>query len=210
MFKPFVVRNEGNVNLLNLRLAKSYQIGANPRQPWGVSAPANHERSWLDTEWNLWSDIDSTFALNALDGSNNVLLQKARVGDRAATELTTNPIRRTNANLGVAQSTLLAAPTPAPPRVGVSIPIGSPVGAYSSILRVIEDSVGQDETLQYTVLPGNVLQNAEAQSDPTLTLRFNVRESRLTNTYTQLTSPMVHDLVAGARPSCTRTLSPRA
>lgn len=197
VFKPFVVRNEGNVNLLNLRLAKSYQIGANPRQPWGVSAPANHERSWLDTEWNLWSDIDSTFALNALDGSNNVLLQKARVGDRAATELTTNPIRRTNANLGVAQSTLLASPTPAPPRVGVSIPIGSPVGAYSSILRVIEDSVGQDETLQYTVLPGNVLQNAEAQSDPTLTLRFNVRESRLTNTYTQLTSPMVHDLVAG-------------
>ncbi|MFQ3586140.1 MAG: PQQ-binding-like beta-propeller repeat protein [Fimbriimonadaceae bacterium] len=186
LFRSFNVRNEGNVNLLNLRLAKATTEGA-ATTPWGLFAPANHERSWLDTTLHLWSDIDARFALNNLAGNNRVLLQKARVGDRSPTSLTTNPIRRENALLDVVAGTLLPSPAPAEPRVAVSVPLGHPVGTYSTVLRVIED-VDNNESLQ---LQGGRPQ--ETYSDPTMTLRFNVRETRLTNDVTRNTAPMVAD-----------------
>ncbi len=199
LFKPFTVFNLGNVNMRQMRIAKMVNEGGVNIYPWGLFAPANHERSWLDTQFNLWSDIDATFAPPNpnVANYNRVILQKARVDDRAPTELTTNPRRRVNPNLNVfTESFLIPGLTPAPPRVSATIPIGFPVGSYVTTMRVIED-YDNDEALRYTILPGNVLQPAEPFSDPTFTLKFNVRESRLTNTFTRYTAPMVHDLTNG-------------
>lgn len=191
MYRPFVVRNEGNVNLLDLRLAKGTNTGAGI-STWGLFAPGNHERSWLDARFSMWSDIDATYAL-PYGGDNRVLLQKPRPGDRSGTTLTTSTVRRENAFLDVNQGPVNPAyPEPAPPRVGVTVPIGTPVGTYITTIRVIEDT-NRDESL---LVDAN--QNPrEAYSDPTFTLRFNVRESRVTNGFTPNTVAMVHNGLAG-------------
>lgn len=193
LYKPFVIRNEGNVNLLNLRIAKGTNTGgAGSIQSWGLFAPANHERSWLDTRFSLWSDIDAVYALQ-YGGANNPLLQKPRPGDRSGSTFTASTTRRENAYLDVNQGKINPAyPEPAPARVGVTIPIGTPVGTYITTMRVIEDFNG-DESLLVDA-NGNP---REAYSDPTFTLRFNVRESRITNGNTVNTAPMIHTGLAG-------------
>jgi len=191
LYKPFVIRNEGNVNLLNLRVAKGTNTGVGI-QSWGLFSPGNHERSWLDTRFSLWSDFDATYAL-PYGGNNTALLQKPRVGDRSGTTFSPSAIRRENVFLDVNQGAVNPAyPEPAAPRVGVSIPIGTPVGSYITTLRVIED-LNQDESMLVDA-NGNP---REAYSDPTFTLRFNVRESRVTNGFTPNTAPMIHNGLAG-------------
>lgn len=215
IFKTFTVFNEGNVNLTNLRLAKAYfdPIAA-VNLPWGMFSPANHERSWLDTTRDLWSDIDVKFAPQNPPYGNNVILQKPRVDDRSPTSLLVNPRRRTNENLNAVESYLFptsgpGAVLPNPPRVSATVPIGFPIGTYSSLLRVIEDG-DNNESLRYALLPGNVVQPDEAMSDPGFTLRFTVREGRITNTYTKYAPPMMQDLVAGGERFLHMNLQPAA
>ncbi len=201
MFQTFQVLNQGNTNLLNLRVAKSYDYGA-ALLPWGLYAPANNDRSWIDTQYNLWSDIDSRHALTP-----NVLLQKSRVGDRSPTDLLTNPIRRDNYNLGAISSWLLLTPAPAQPRMAVTVPLGTPVGSYLTDIFVIEDG-DVNESLEYD----NAAQQLprEIRTDPFLRLKFNVRETRLTNGHTQLAAPMVHGQVTGNEPFLHQNVQPTA
>lgn len=212
LFKPFVVRNEGNGNLLNLRMAKATNIAAT-FNPWPIYSDATEDLGWFDSMTNLWSDIDATYAI-----TSQVILQKSRVGDRSGTELATNPVRRPNANLGVTGLTSTGLPDafvttlngsggllypPKPPRVAVTIPIGFPVGTYSQVLRVIEDS-DVNESLKLSTAG----EGLETYSDPTLTLKFLVRETRMTTTTTKqpqtgagtpppMTAPMI-DNFAGS------------
>ncbi len=181
MFKPFVVENPGNVNLLNLRVAKATGQGASLLS-WGIFSSTVDEFGWLDARTSLWSDIDYTFARTA-----EVMLQKARVGDRSNSVLQTNPTMRVNGNLDTTGGRFLPAPFSDNPRIAVSLPIGFPVGTYSQVMRIIEDA-NRDESL---ALNGNVA--TEVFSDPTLTLTYKTRETRLTNDFTRLTAPMTDD-----------------
>lgn len=183
LFTPFRVFNDGNVNMLNVRLAHASNVPPGAPRPWPIFASGNHELAWLDSQWYVWSDIDPVFALTP-----QVIIQKARVGDRVSTELLTNPRRRDNQNLGVTAGTLLPGPTPAPPRLAVTPPLGMPVGTYSQIMRVIEDR-NNDLSLALD----NTNNGLEPYTDPTLNLVFKVRETRLTNNFTTNTAPMVDD-----------------
>ncbi|MBX3117812.1 MAG: PQQ-binding-like beta-propeller repeat protein [Fimbriimonadaceae bacterium] len=212
MFRPFNTLNEGNVNLLDLRIAKATNVGG-ARDPWQLMAPANHERSWLDGDIHLWSDIDSRFA-PVFGGSNAVGLQKARVGDRVGTALSANPEQRPNANLGAPGGPLLntAAFPPGPPRIAVSIPIGTPVGTYVTTMHVIEDP-NLDESLAMDV-SGRAL---EIYSDPTFTLTFKVREARLTNDSTRIyqtgnerNGPFIDNQLSGAENFISSNAQPAA
>jgi hypothetical protein len=205
LFKEFRVYNEGNVNMLDLRVAKATDTGGG-QTSWGLGASANNDAGWIDTMFNLWSDIDSRFALNNLAGNNRVLLQKARVGDRNATELFTNPIRRDNPNLGVIASALLPSPVPAPPRLAVTIPIGTPVGTYINTIRVIEDNSPSNDSLRLNGSGDPI----EIISEPALALKFTVRESRITNGFTANTAPMVHGGLTGNEPFLHQNLQPTA
>lgn len=212
LFGTFSAQNEGNVNFLNLRLAKGTQTGGGAFLPWPIGSMANSTSAYLDGSFHLWSDLDPilsgrTFApMGELSALAPVILQKPRVGDPAPNPLTTNPRRRENAFLGVLASppgaghpNLNPAVFPAQdPRVGVSLPIGFPVGRYSQTLRLIEQDLGSTSTVMPLNGTGNSL---VAYSDPTLTISFNVAEDRLTNrpenrvnSYTPLTAPMV-DLI---------------
>ncbi len=212
MFKSFNAVNEGNVNLLNVRIAKQYNTGAT-YEPWELFAPANHERSWLDGRIHIWSDIDSRFA-PTFGGSNAVLLQKPRVGDRSGTDLSVNPIRRFNGNTGATAGPLLNTGTFAPgaPRIAVSIPIGTPIGTYVTTMRVIEDA-NSDESLAID-LSGRA---QEIFSDPTFTLTFKVREGRLTNDATRIyqtgaerNGPFIDNTLAGTEAFISSNAQPAA
>lgn len=203
LFKSFQVYNEGNTNLLRVRVAKATDTGA-ALSSWGLYAPENSNASWIDSMFNLWSDIDARFALNNLAGNNRVLIQKARVGDRNPPELLTNPMRRFNANLNVIQSTLLPFPRPEAPKLSVTVPIGTPIGTYLTDIYVIEDD-SLNESLTFS---GS--SPIEAFSQPTMRLRFNVRESRLTNGFTQNTAPMMHGVLTGNEPFLHRHAQPAA
>ncbi len=198
MFQPFTVVNEGNVNLLNVRLAKQFDDPSGTGRvyrPVELYAPGQHELSWLDARYSLFSDLDPRFAATGLAGvdpSARAILQKARPGDPAPTKLSVNPMRRTNANLGVQASPLLnpSVYMPGDPKVGVAAPIGTPSGSYVRNLFAFED-IGNN---QYADAPS--LGQDEAYSEPPMTLKFNVRETRLTNTVTKKSAPLLEDLPA--------------
>ena len=225
LFQPFTVLNEGNVNLLNVRLAKVYAIGGT--QPWSIFSTTNDPLGWLDGSLDVWSDIDTIFAPEAKAGTgyNEVIVQKPRVSDTAPTQATANAIRRANPYLGttgyftpfgqsiplpdVANQTLVGSIgsqslkyPPVNPRVAVSVPLGMPAGAYSQTMRVIEKgttlglgvpwfSQNNDWWQTYNNAP-------ETFSDPTFTLNFNVRESRLTTSFTPFTAPMVDNAASAS------------
>ena len=144
LFKPFEVANDGNVNLLNLRLAKSTTEDDLALDPWQIMSPANEDLAYLSGTLDFWTDLDPAYApTKDISGDAPVILQKARVGSRAPRHLSPNPVALVNANLGLASDTprLPEATYPVgPPRLAATIPFGFPVGTYTGILRVIEDT----------------------------------------------------------------------
>lgn len=201
LFKPFEVANDGNVNLLNLRLAKATTDDAGATFfAWQILSPANENLAYIDGEFDLWSDMDPAYAPSrALTPDAPVILQKSRVGDRFARRLSVNPVSRINPYLGVTQE---AARMPeatypiGPARVAVTVPFGFPQGTYTELLRVIEDTVPGSNPASMALDLDPTNDNAlELYSDPTLRVIFKVRESRLTNTFVPRTSPFVDDIL---------------
>jgi len=193
IFQPFTVLNDGNVNLLDVRLAKSVNNGG--ITPWALGSSTNDGLAWLDGTLDLWSNFDTTFApsYGGLSTVNRQILPKARVGDTVPTQLRVNPTPRANPNIAGSFGPLTGAvPANSQPAVGVSIPLGFPSGTYSSQMRVIENGSWFNPALSNDVLDrtGNTF---EAFGDPTFNLTFNVRESRLTTRNTKNTAPQVDD-----------------
>jgi hypothetical protein len=227
MFREINVENQGNVNLLNLRVAKGEAISDGNYHPWFFSSVANDPLAWLEGGFatnagelytgNLWSDLDfqfSPWATLAVNPDRNVILQKPRVTDRVPTALTVNPRRRANPNIAAVDSALFNE-TRFPvrsPRVGVSVPIGFPSGRYGQRMRIIEntsESTGTGDRLTPTWSligdPWSGTNRAETASDPTFDLFFSVREARLTGYYTQKSDRMIDglDSTTGGTPTAT-------
>lgn len=194
LFKPITIRNEGNVNLINLRLAKFYNRGAG-LLPWEIFTANDHELTWLNGSLNLHASFDEQYALTPTP-----VLPKPRVGDSSGTTFGDIPFVRDNSNInatagflftpGVAGFPDVARETLARgPRIGISIPLGFPSARLSQIIRIFEDDNG-DESLSLD-LNDNAL---EAYADPTVVIRGTVRETRLTNGFTPRTAPMIDSL----------------
>ena len=169
-FKPFTLVNEGNVNMLDLRIAK--RIGQLPGPNYysvSFSSDANDPLAWLDGLPNIITNINPPYAFNngALDPAGNprATLHKARVGDRAGTQLTVPDVP-----YGVTP------PSNSQPVIGVAVPLGFPVGEYSQLINVVEDNRNFDQALLLDA-NGNPL---EAYTDPTMRVKFLNRETRLT------------------------------
>jgi hypothetical protein len=213
-FEPYGVLNEGNVNMLNVRTAKSLDDTTNGItrrfRPLELFAPGLHELAWLDGAVHLHTSLDPNYSNTGragFDASARMILQKARPGDLVPTRLSVNPIRRVNANVGSTGGTLLNSATfpPGDPQIGVSVPIGTPVGEYIRDIWVFEDTLGTNQSAAVPSLGPAIdlagfLNNdvLEPYSNPPLSLKFTVRESRLTNRPTSKSSPGVDNLVTGA------------
>lgn len=228
VYQPFSVRNDGNVNLTNLRLAKATNdTGAKQdNRMWAINPSSADPLAWLGAALkraggdldpgSLWSNIDAEFATpyGPSGNVNKVILPKPRVTDRVPTELVANPYPRANPNTGANGAAVnadgssnslntqtvpipFATPTSAlqfttgAPRVGVSVPLGFPVGDYSTQMRVVQSSPGfnlGESILEYD----QTRKIYEAYSDP-ITLTFKIRETRATNRVTPRTAPMLDD-----------------
>jgi len=219
LYKPISVRNDGNVNLVDLRMVKGYnEDNGFGTAPWPLRTADNDPLAWLSgalldntntlVPGDLWSNIDTTFAAPNLKGpstGNRVILPKPRITDRVPSELVANPFPRANPNLGTNGSSdpanrLNPSLDTTTPSVGISVPIGFPVGSYSSQIRVVEDEYDYRVAGDRTVFSDNQVldffntsRGYEAYSDP-ITLTFKVRESRMTNNNTPGTAPMIDDL----------------
>lgn len=210
MFQPFTVLNDGNVNMLNVRLSKAFdrQQGFVTRveRPQELFAPGLHELAWLDSVWNLYSDLDPAYTavLRAGLATNRNILQKSRPGDVTSTRLSTNPGFRFNSNLRVASGFLLNTANfpPGDPRMGVATPIGTPSGAFVRKVFAFEDLLTLSNDPNAPALGPRALgvgtdpNDTEPYTDPGITLRFTVRESRLTNLPTTKAAPNVEALAA--------------
>ncbi len=198
-FRTFQVLNEGNVNLLNVRLAKGTADATGTIFPWQFFSPTNEDTGYVSGLTDLWSDIDDVFAPRLNGNPVPIVLQKPRVGDVQGRQLRVKPRPRVNPNIapsvlsplwagnGWNTSTgFLTSEFERDPRVGVSVPLGTPVGKYSQTLRVIEDSINLtgnpagDQLLSLAVNANGSLDGLEAYSDPGFRLDFTVREAKLT------------------------------
>lgn len=175
-FKPFTVKNDGNVNMLDLRVATrigSRSGGNFSYYPVAFSSDANDPLAWLDGNVNIISNINPPYAfdLGAYDASGNprATLHKARVGDRAPTLLTVPDVPYGT-----------PAPSNSQPVVGVAIPLGFPAGEYSQIVNVVEDSFLVGGTNDRAVMFDSNGQPLEAYTDPTMRVKFINHEARLT------------------------------
>ncbi len=212
-FQTIVVRNEGNVNLLNVRLAKRDTRQPNGRLSIPLWAPGLSELSWIDAPQYLHANFDSRFApVVPGTGANRVIIQKPRPGDGIGASMSVNPKTRGNANLNEPGGrtifpTTTFSETDALPRVGVTIPIGTPAGAYTTSLTVMEDRTTFGGLLEMIRaddpaalgFPGAIDPNVYVPfAQPGFTLRFNVRETRLTNRNTAKAAPMIETAVTGS------------
>lgn len=203
LFQPFVVENEGNVNMLNVRLAK-YFFDANGNRPVELYMPGQHELAWLDASLHLHSSIDRRFSSSLRVGSGTPgfdtlgrnILQKARPRDLIGTRLNVNPKSRPNANLqtngGYLYNPLVI--VPGDPKVGATAPLGAPAGEYLRKVFVFEDS----NTANNFDADNPSLGEDEPYSDPAANLKFVVREARVTNSFTTKSAPLVDNLLTGA------------
>lgn len=192
-FQQFTVMNEGNVNLLNVRLSKQFDVingGTRRVRPLELYSATEHELGWLDAATSLFSDLDPQLSPTrraGLDVEGRIFLQKPRPGDPAPTRLKTNPRRRQNSNLNVNSGTLIPDVANFPdedPYVGVTVPIGAPVGSYVRSIYAFEDALGSNSDPNVPSLgyyPLGIGFGSEPYTDPGFALKFNIRESRLTN-----------------------------
>lgn len=208
-FKRIGVVNEGNTNLLNLRVAKRGQELSQPQFPFVFDGSPNlSPLATLDARMHLHSDLDGRFVSQFMP-NNRVVLQKARVTDGEGTRLRINPRRRTNANLEVLDGDFVPQSSfPSPqaygesiqdPKIGISIPVGMPSGPYSGRVFVFEDraiGVNSATDVLYPLINDDVVNPGalEPFNDTDLVVRFQVIETRLTNRRSDKSAPMVDAL----------------
>jgi len=210
VFKGFGVQNEGNVNLLNVRIAKEANITGYERLTLGGTE--TDPFSWLDGKLDVWSDIDPNFNISPVTGGK-IFVPKPRVQDRIGTDLQSNPVRRQNANLGTTGVVTIAGKVVTDtlnqttdgagqlffqhagkftPVIGASVPIGFPVGKYQERVRVFEDWEGAG-TGDW-IWNNQSANSPESYTEPGFLLSFGVGETRLTNSFDPFTAPMIDNL----------------
>lgn len=189
-FQRFSVMNEGNVNLLNVRLAKQIQ---NDPAASRMGGPGIQTSAWLNIARHLHSDLDPEYA--PAGTNRQVAIQKARPGDLEPTRLRVNPIRRPNAAIGATQVPLLNTvqfPPNVDPRVAVSIPIGAAMGNYQFTVTAFED---RNLVAPYAAPSCDVEASGtyEPYADP-FVLKYYVGETRITNARPTKGAAMIDDL----------------
>lgn len=213
-YGPFSLRNNGNINILDLHVEKGYDVGLTGPAPWPIYSTSNDPSVWLDGSFDLWSNLDSHFGMvnpnwpsadstfySSAIFQNSIMFQKARVTDRAPTTLSVNPVARLNPNTGATGTGSPLNPnyTTTTPLLGVSVPPGFPSGTYQSTISFMEDlpipgGATYENPYQQIWEPYPGANANEPISDPGLPLSFKVAETRLTNTNSQYTAPMADNL----------------
>lgn len=199
MFKPFSAYNDGNVNLWNVRLAKgTYDVTGGLYWPWEVKSGGNNDDIWLDSAADVQSNIDGRFSPVLGGGVNTIFAAKPRVGDSSGKQIFVNPSSRINSNLPGSGFPLVPNNANSPTIVSVTPPLGTPIGKYSQLMRLVEDTQGtgpaigaNDESLSLGYTASGTVVPYESFSDPTFILSFTVKETQMTGGTSDYTDAIV-------------------
>lgn len=143
MFKPVVAYNEGNMNLWNVRPAKgSLDATSGLYWPWQVLSTGNNEDIWLDVAPTFIRRSTLASRHSWLAASTRSLIQKPRVGDSRGRQIVLNPSSRLNQNIPNSGLPLVPTSPNITPVIGVTPPLGMPIGRYTQTMRLIEDTGG--------------------------------------------------------------------
>ncbi|MDW8051478.1 MAG: PQQ-binding-like beta-propeller repeat protein [Armatimonadota bacterium] len=186
-WKPFTVRNEGNVNLYPVYLGKAF------------GSPLGTEYLYSDTtsffaRIPVWTTVVSTLdprfwpQQNPFYPTNSQpypVLQKPQVGDYTATTLTipaVPPRRPAGPEVRV---------TPVKPRVSIAIPPFQPLGVYSQLVSPYQHNGNPNQNVG--VVNGTF-------ATPPMRLVVRVRETQLTGSTNRGVKPMIDDVPAPDAP----------
>jgi hypothetical protein len=172
-WKPFTVRNEGNVNLYPVYLGKAFN------NPAGTVFLTSDMVSFF-AGMPAWTTVISTLDMRFwpqpspfYPGNNQPypILQKPQVGDYTSTVLTQPAIPpRRDPNIRV---------DPRKPEVSIAIPLFQPMGVYSQLIAPYQHNSGT---------PGVV---SGAFATPPMRVVVRVRETQLTGSTNQGVVPMI-------------------
>lgn len=195
-FKTFTIRNNGNVNLTDLRVLNTTGLPwVDPRLRFlfsdQVQAVDLNNNGQLDpgegfalSAQNIVSSLDPPFAANPATapfalpvGTLGHVVSKPLVGDLGPTTLRIPDNRQYN--WLKANDPATNWPEPALPMISVQVPIGTPTGTYSQVVPVV---AGQPDVSLNMTNPG---------TNPSMSVIVNVREARLTDGITSGSMPNV-------------------
>lgn len=195
MFQNMQIFNTGNVNLVNVRLAKGVTPGSGTPSAITFPTVGGDPLAYLDSRVHLYSDLDpnvwdaaasATFGSSFLaSGPYGPFVPKSRVGDPFPSELFTNPRQRATGASLFSNTVWPSTTTPPLPRVSVSVPLGFPAGNYQGQLTVTDKHPDPADGPFYNST------NLDIVADPTSTIKVKVVESRLTNGWSPFAAPMV-------------------
>lgn len=188
-YKPFTVRNMGNVNLYNIKVAKTisdgtgiyplrlYSQNVNPAFPIEASATNGMLQDGTPLQTGIISSADridsnpffittpthyQTWWMNKPANIEGFTLSKASIGDTTGTALMIPEQKKID---------MMGAPmTPEEPRISVAVPLSQPTGSYSQRIPIYAD-LDNDDILDLRYEP---------RTEPTFTLNVTVAEDRLT------------------------------
>jgi len=197
-FKSFTAYNLGNVNLLNVRMAKIVRPSSNPLYTLdmfsdtvegGSFIPAGGVVSALDPEF-----LDDGAKISPVLGLPRRTFHKPRVG-AAPTVLRIPDIPKTlYPQFGYNPSN-----PPPLPSFSIAVPTGTPAGTYSSVFTLFEDK-NDDGIFQV---------GSESVGDPLMQAKITVMEGRLTDGVTPGSEAVPH-LDRGDRAAPTGDATPAA
>jgi len=213
-FVPLTVHNDGNVNLLNVqfnqKLKKHPLVGSNVNDTLKMTSDTGDNLSTIpafdlqsisgNTNYLLRSSLDAdlrSIGINPGFAAYNYTppgftFHKARVGDGQPPNLSVPDISHDN----LPGSPFFVA-NPVKPAVGIAIPIGTPAGNYSRLIRLFEGSLPNANPLVPPSYSGNlsgqswldviqspadqIYHGAQTASITGTTVQVRVTESRITN-----------------------------
>ena len=182
-WKPFTVRNEGNVNLYPVYLGKAFN---NPAGTVFLTSDMVSFFAGMPAWTTVVSTLDTRFwpQPNPFYPGNNQpypLLQKPQVGDYSPTVLTIPAVPpRRNPDTQV---------TPVKPQVAIAIPPFQPMGVYSQLIAPYQHNDGGT--------PGVV--NGTFATPP-MRVVVRVRETQLTGSTNQGVVPMIDEVPPPSAP----------
>ncbi|MCC6484100.1 MAG: PQQ-binding-like beta-propeller repeat protein [Armatimonadetes bacterium] len=194
LFKPFTIRNDGNVNELNVRLAKGIYLFSDQVQAIDLNSDGVPDVGFGLSGGNLISSLDPAFdplgvggpPAWALPNGLGHVITKPRVGDLGPTTFTVPDRRQQQYMTG-------SSDLPPLPLVSVSLPIGTPSGTYAQVVPVFSDLNNNGILdLDRTGRP------AEPVASPSFQVKITAREGKMTDDPTVGSLPNVESPPSGA------------
>ncbi len=184
-FKPFTAYNQGNVNLLNVQLARRARQQNGDLYTLDLFSDIAEGSVWYDTAGHIWrpygSYIPAAAVVSALDQPFlNDVQPIMGLSSRTLHKSTVEQALPTVLRIPDMPKSMYGSVLPPKPFFSVAVPVGTPVGTYSRTLTLFDDMNGND-----------IYEPNESIGNPLMEAKITVTENRLTDGYLPGAAPQV-------------------